>query len=147
MNTRLFSNSYFIYLLVCTAIALILTIVWINIEKVDIAYTVHELQGDMLKKEALIEKLRVEQDTFFSPLQLLALAKDFNLKPANPGQLRKIDIAENNILLKKHETNKIEKETLASKITKGALANNRQTLSYKEAVPTEEEFSALADNQ
>ena len=147
MNTRLFSNSYFIYFLVCSAIMLILTIVWINIEKVDIAYTVHELQGDMLKKEALIEKLRVEQDTFFSPLQLLALAENFNLKPANPGQLRKIDIAENNILLKKHETNKIEKETLASKITKDALANKRQTLSYKETATKDETFSILAENQ
>ncbi|NDY56055.1 hypothetical protein G3N56_04755 [Desulfovibrio sulfodismutans] len=63
-------------------------LVWLNIERVDMAYEITRLQGEIDQATALSAKLEVERDTLITPGRLRELAVQFGLGPAKSGQIR-----------------------------------------------------------
>lgn len=73
-----------------------LSVVWVNIERVELAYGLKRLQTRYSEAEALASKLRLERDNLRSPYRLLKFAEKYGLHPAKPGQIRKILPEKNN---------------------------------------------------
>lgn len=73
------------------ALVLGLTCVWLNIERVDAAYGLKQLQSQVDATEAHRDKLLVERDKLVSPYRLRGLAEEYGLGPAAPGQVRRMD--------------------------------------------------------
>jgi cell division protein FtsL len=67
-----------------------LTQVWLNIERVDLAYKVGVLENRLMAQRELIDKLEVERNNLSSPQRLRTLAREFALGPAQSGQVRRI---------------------------------------------------------
>lgn len=68
-----------------------LGLVWLNIERVDMAYEINRLQRQIEDADALVAKLDVERNTLITPARLRELAKLYDLGPARPGQIRRVD--------------------------------------------------------
>lgn len=68
-----------------------LSLVWCNIERMDIAYTLKEQQDALNKNRSLLTKLGVEQENLLSPHRLRRQARQLGLAPAAPGQIRVLD--------------------------------------------------------
>jgi cell division protein FtsL len=66
-------------------------LVWVNIERVDLAYKIRKMQDQLEEKRALISKLQVERDNLVSPYRLKPLAKEYGLAEARSGQVRRLD--------------------------------------------------------
>lgn len=67
-----------------------LGLVWLNIERVDLAYELNKIQRQIDEMETLSAKLEVERNTLITPSRLRELAKDCGLGPARPGQIRRV---------------------------------------------------------
>lgn len=67
-----------------------LGLVWLNIERVDLAYELNKMQRQIDDMEALSAKLEVERNTLITPSRLRELAQDCGLGPARPGQIRRV---------------------------------------------------------
>lgn len=67
-----------------------LTMVWLNIERVDLAYEIKKLQGAVEERKQLLSKLQVERNNLTSPWRLNSLAKEYGLAQATAGQMRRI---------------------------------------------------------
>ncbi len=65
-----------------------LLVVWINIERMDLAYELKQLQTDLEQKINLQSKLEVERMNLLSSSRLRVLAEDNELQQARPGQIR-----------------------------------------------------------
>lgn len=76
-------------LCVVVALSLRLAQVWVNIERTDLAYGIERMEHELSDKRELIAKLEVERDSLLSPAELGRLAKQFGLRPAQPGQLKR----------------------------------------------------------
>ncbi len=76
------------------ALCLGLASVWMNIERVDLAYTLKKMEYELGERNALADKLGVERDNLMAPYQLKRLADKFGLGPAGPGQIRRLPAAE-----------------------------------------------------
>ena len=64
--------------------------VWLNIERMDLAYDLRKMEKSLGKKEDLAVKLTVERNNLVSPYQLKQLAGRHALGVASPGQIRRI---------------------------------------------------------
>lgn len=78
---------------VLTLLALGLSLTWVNIERVDMAYELKRLQTEIDAQEALISKLEVERNTLLTPERLRVLATQYGLTQARPGQIRRLSLA------------------------------------------------------
>lgn len=67
-----------------------LGLVWVNIERVDLAYELNKIQRQIDEMETLSAKLEVERNTLVTPARLRELAKERGLGPARPGQIRRV---------------------------------------------------------
>ena len=67
-----------------------LGLVWLNIERVDMAYELNKIQRQIDDVETLTAKLEVERNTLITPSRLREMAKDCGLGPAKPGQIRRV---------------------------------------------------------
>lgn len=67
-----------------------LGLVWLNIERVDMAYELNKIQRQIDEGEALTAKLEVERNTLITPSRLREMAKDCGLGSARPGQIRRV---------------------------------------------------------
>lgn len=67
-----------------------LGLVWLNIERVDLAYELNKMQRKIDEVEALSAKLEVERNTLITPARLREVARDYGLGPARPGQIRRV---------------------------------------------------------
>ena len=67
-----------------------LGLVWVNIERVDLAYELNKIQRQIDERESLTAKLEVERNTLVTPSRLRELAKEHGLGPARPGQIRRV---------------------------------------------------------
>ncbi|OLN25833.1 Cell division protein FtsL [Desulfovibrio sp. DV] len=67
-----------------------LGLVWVNIERVDLAYELNKIQHQIDEREVLSAKLEVERNTLITPSRLRELAKERGLGPARPGQIRRV---------------------------------------------------------
>ena len=65
-----------------------LAVVWINIERLDLAYELKQLQTELERKNDLQAKLEVERMNLLSSSRLRALAEENELRQAEPGQIR-----------------------------------------------------------
>jgi len=72
------------------ALSLGLGAVWLNIERMDIAYDLRKMEKELGQKEDLAVKLTVERNNLVSPYQLKKLARQHSLGVAAPGQMRRI---------------------------------------------------------
>ncbi|QLA17204.1 hypothetical protein [Desulfolutivibrio sulfoxidireducens] len=79
-----FSMAFSLFLMLVFGMGL----VWLNIERVDMAYEITRLQGEIDQAAALTAKLEVERDTLITPGRLRELAVQFGLGPARSGQVR-----------------------------------------------------------
>jgi hypothetical protein len=79
-----FSMAFSLFLMLVFGMGL----VWLNIERVDMAYEITRLQGEIDQATALAAKLEVERDTLITPGRLRELAVQFGLGPAKSGQIR-----------------------------------------------------------
>lgn len=85
-------RNWFFTVLALAGLALVLRLgqVWLNIERVDLAYGIESLEREVSKRSKLVEKLEVERDNLLSPYQLKRLAEKHGLGPAGPGQIRRL---------------------------------------------------------
>jgi cell division protein FtsL len=85
------SGAWVVVMILLFVAALVqgLGLVWVNIERVDLAYGIKKLQTQADNAESLISKLQVERDNLVNPRRLDQLAKDYGLGPAKPGQIRR----------------------------------------------------------
>lgn len=85
------SGSWVVVMILLFVAALVqgLGLVWVNIERVDLAYEIQKLQTQADNAQSLIAKLQVERDNLINPRRLDQLAKDYGLGPAKPGQIRR----------------------------------------------------------
>ncbi|PTN33099.1 hypothetical protein C6366_15220 [Desulfonatronum sp. SC1] len=65
-----------------------LAVVWVNIERLDLAYELKQLQTELEQKNNLQAKLEVERMNLLSSSRLRALAEENELHQAEPGQIR-----------------------------------------------------------
>ena len=83
-----FAFGVFSLLFLCLVLGLML--VWLNIERVDLAYEMKSRQGVLEQKHSLVNKLMIERDNLMSPNRLREMAGRLELGPAQPGQIRRI---------------------------------------------------------
>ena len=67
-----------------------LGLVWLNIERVDMAYELNKIQRQIDEGETLTAKLEVERNTLITPARLREVSTDYGLGPARPGQIRRV---------------------------------------------------------
>jgi cell division protein FtsL len=70
------------------ALMLGLTLVWLNMERVHMAYELKKLQAEVNNLEDHAAKLMVERDNLLSPYRLRELAAQYGLEEAGAGQIR-----------------------------------------------------------
>lgn len=78
-------------ILLLTSLLLGLAVVWFNLERLDLAYSLKEQQDALGVKTALVSKLEVERDNLLSPHVLRRHAKELGLRPASPGRIRRLE--------------------------------------------------------
>jgi hypothetical protein len=72
------------------ALILGLALVWLSIERVELAYSLKRLSTEHAELTALVDKLKTERNNLVSPHSLRRMAQELDLKPAQSGQLRRI---------------------------------------------------------
>lgn len=70
------------------ALILGLSSVWLNIERMDLAYDLNKLEKELAGRTALASKLELERNNLISPYRLKRLAAVYGLVPVGPGQMR-----------------------------------------------------------
>ena len=78
-------------LLLSLLLVLGLFLVWLNIERWDLAYRMERLERELQDKSALVAKLEVEKGNLLSPQRIRELAQTFGLAQARPGQIRHLE--------------------------------------------------------
>lgn len=73
------------------AMLLGLGLVWLNIERVELAYDLRRLELESRELEALVDKLEIERDNLLAPYNLRRKAPEYGLRPARTGQIRRIE--------------------------------------------------------
>jgi hypothetical protein len=68
-----------------------LLLVWLNLERTQLAYKARTLQGEVESARELSAKLGVEREHLLSPGRLGAKAEELGLRPAKPGQIRRME--------------------------------------------------------
>ncbi|ADU63769.1 MAG: hypothetical protein KUA35_15780 [Pseudodesulfovibrio sp.] len=89
MSTTDKTLLWMILTLLGVALSLGLGAVWLNIERMDVAYDLRKMEKSLNQKEALAVKLSVERNNLVSPYQLKKLAGKLDLGVAAPGQIRR----------------------------------------------------------
>lgn len=105
-----------------------LGLVWLNIERVDMAYELNKMQRQIDEVDALVAKLEVERNMLVSPGRLRELAKQYSLGPARPGQIRRVNPSgeiESAPLVSANETAKGKSPAKPVAATKGKTASAR----------------------
>lgn len=84
------SGSGFVGLVLMFAvtIALGLTLVWVNIERVDLAYELKTLERELQDKQEQHSKLQVERQYLLAPATLRDRAEKAGLRPPRRDQIR-----------------------------------------------------------
>jgi len=65
-----------------------LSSVWLNIERMDLAYDLSRLEKELAGRTALVSKLELERNNLISPYRLKKLATVYGLVPVGTGQMR-----------------------------------------------------------
>ncbi len=70
------------------ALLLGVAVVWVNIERMDLAYRLEQIEARQADTMDLRAKLQLERDNLASPYRLRKKAEELGMRPAQPGQLR-----------------------------------------------------------
>ena len=81
-----------VVLLALVTLMLGLTVVWLNIERVAMLYSLRTLQGEVEERQVLVAKLQVERENLRSNYRLQQDAEEYGLGPAEPGQIRRMAV-------------------------------------------------------
>ncbi|MHC1751009.1 hypothetical protein [Humidesulfovibrio sp.] len=73
---------------IAAVLVLGLSSVWLNIERMDLAYDLNKLEKELANRTALVAKLELERNNLISPYRLKRLAALYGLVPVGPGQMR-----------------------------------------------------------
>jgi cell division protein FtsL len=73
-------------------LVLALAVVWLNIERMHLAYELRQLQTEVERETELQARLKVERMSLLSSARLRLLAEESGLRPAGPGQIRILTI-------------------------------------------------------
>jgi cell division protein FtsL len=73
---------------IVTTLVLGLSSVWLNIERMDLAYDLNKLEKELADRTTLVSKLELERNNLFSPYRLKRLAVVYGLVPVGTGQMR-----------------------------------------------------------
>ena len=76
---------------VLISIAVALFLVWLNVERTKLAYRAHSLQRDVDRVMETRAKLEVERNFLISPQELSKRAEAMGLRPALPGEIRRME--------------------------------------------------------
>lgn len=68
-----------------------LCLVWVSIERTDMAFSLRQLKADVERRAVLQTKLEVERDKLLAPSVLSQKALQFGMREARPGQIRKFE--------------------------------------------------------
>ena len=93
-----------------------LGLVWLNIERVDLAYELNKIQRQLDDVETLTAKLEVERNTLTTPSRLREMAMQYGLGPAHPGQIRRVS-----------QSGQVEASTLVSAAGDSPVASRTAT--------------------
>ena len=84
-----FKGSLLSYFCAISIVMLLsLSSVWLNIERMDLAYDLNKMEKDLASRTALASKLELERNNLISPYRLKRLAATYGLGPVEPGQMR-----------------------------------------------------------
>lgn len=72
-----------------------LCLVWVSIERTDMAFSLRQLKADVERRAVLQTKLEVERDKLLAPSVLSQKAVQFGMREARPGQIRKFEPVKN----------------------------------------------------
>ena len=72
------------------SLALGLGVVWCNIERMDLAYDLKDLQEEREDVGSIMTRLEMERNNLLSPHRLRAKAAELGLGPAGRGRLRRL---------------------------------------------------------
>lgn len=75
---------------VLSSLILGLSLVWLSIEKTDMAYSIRQLYAQSEDHASLRAKLEVERDRLLSPYELGRVAIRLGMREARAGQIRRI---------------------------------------------------------
>jgi hypothetical protein len=81
----------FVLAFVCAIVGCLvlgLSSVWLNIERMDLAYDLNKLEKELAGRTSLASKLELERNNLISPYRLKRLATMYGLVPVGPGQMR-----------------------------------------------------------
>lgn len=67
-----------------------LFLIWMSIERTELAYNTYKIQNELNSGEGHIVKLEVEKDSLLSPYELDKKAQELGLRIADPGQVRRL---------------------------------------------------------
>jgi cell division protein FtsL len=73
---------------IAAVLVLGLSSVWLNIERMDLAYDLNKLEKELANRTALVSKLELERNNLISPYRLKRVASMYGLVPVGPGQMR-----------------------------------------------------------
>ncbi|MDP3427005.1 MAG: hypothetical protein Q8S17_06470 [Humidesulfovibrio sp.] len=84
-----FKGSVLMYFCAISGVLLLsLSSVWLNIERMDLAYDLSKMEKELGSRTALASKLELERNNLISPYRLKRLAATYGLGPVGPGQMR-----------------------------------------------------------
>lgn len=81
-------NFFGLLVMFAITLALGLALVWVNIERVDLAYELKNLEKELQDKQDQHAKLEVERHYLLAPAQLRERANGMGLKPPSREQIR-----------------------------------------------------------
>ena len=84
------SGGWFLLLIISVLFSLVtgLAMIWMSIDRADIAFNIGQLQRELNQRTALRDKLEIERDRFLAPGDLRRHAEKFGMHEAGPGQVR-----------------------------------------------------------
>jgi len=81
----------FIVLGVLSSLVMGLTMVWSNIERMDINYFINQIQASVRERQEHKAKLEMEREFLLSPNELGRKAAALGMRQPSPGQVRRMD--------------------------------------------------------
>lgn len=82
------NNFLTLLLMLACTLALGMALVWVNIERVDLAYELKTLERELQDKRDQYAKLQVERHYLLAPAVLKERANEMGLKPPRREQIR-----------------------------------------------------------
>ncbi len=79
-----------LFVVFCLCVTLSMALVWVNIERVDLAYDLRKMQAVLSQKEELASKLEIERNNLAAPARLRRIAMQEGLYEARADQMRKL---------------------------------------------------------